>query len=112
NAPRSPEVRQNKKPCPPPAGTHVDNWRIRQPHHGAADLPAKQKWIGIDEHRLKFPLGLIENWKLLWEQIDGFLNNVIGQKRSRDGVVPLAFVQLRSKIKPASAVVVVWLKHK
>src|SRR5437773_1454503 len=93
------------------AGSHVDNWRIRQPHHRAADLPGKQKWIGINEHRLKFPIGLAKDWKLFRGEIDGLLNHIIGRKRRCDCLFPRALVQLRSKVNPVSAVVVVRLEH-
>jgi hypothetical protein len=38
--------------------------------------PAKQKWIRINKHPLKSPFGLVEDWKLLWTQINDLLNDV------------------------------------
>jgi hypothetical protein len=69
---------KTKEACLPAAGRDVDDWRRGETNHPAADFAAKERWIGIDTHRLKVPIGLVKDWKVLRRQIDSFLNDVIG----------------------------------
>ena len=38
------------------AGGNINDGRTRQTDHCAAYLPAKEKWVCVNEHRLQFPV--------------------------------------------------------
>ena len=54
---------------------YAANWHT---NHRAADFPAKEKWVRINEHRLQLPVGLAEDRKHFRVQIERILHDVVG----------------------------------